>query len=175
MAHAGQRIVQDMEDDTGYGMKVEEQDKGDTCSTCVEATQTKSSVTEKLATYEQGITVHSDICGPFDTRTKGGKRYFATFIVSKSLYCEVALLKMKDEVGEHLFNFIAWVERNTGRTVKRVHTDGAGEYKGMEKTHNARYKKQILALTCCKQCLSRYSDREGHIGRDWIPIQLHIS
>lgn len=133
MGHAGQRVVQDMCEDTEYGMAVADEDPKDTCVTCVEATQTKSTMTGKLATDEQDITVHSDICGPFGTRTRGGKRYFATFIVSKSRYCDVALLKTRDEVREHLYEFIAWVERNTGRTVKRIHTDGAKEYKAMEK------------------------------------------
>ena len=35
--------------------------------------------------------VHSDVCGPMNTESIGGKRYFVTFIDDFSHYCRVYL------------------------------------------------------------------------------------
>uniref|UniRef100_H3H2R9 Retrovirus-related Pol polyprotein from transposon TNT 1-94-like beta-barrel domain-containing protein n=1 Tax=Phytophthora ramorum TaxID=164328 RepID=H3H2R9_PHYRM len=43
--------------------------------------------------------VHSDVCGPMQTPTFGGKRYFVTFIDDKSHFCVVYLLRNKSEVA----------------------------------------------------------------------------
>lgn len=72
--HAGQNVVQEMINNSGYCMEVEEKPSGNVCETCVITKQTKSSMRGRLITHDGNITVNSDICGPFETRTKGGRR-----------------------------------------------------------------------------------------------------
>ena len=76
---------------------------------------------EHWDTKEKVIQIHTDICGPFSYCSKGGAKYFVTFVVASSPFCEVALLKARSDMAEKLFNFIAWLERNTSVTVKRIH------------------------------------------------------
>jgi len=42
--------------------------------------------------------IHTDVCGPMSTVSKGGARYFATFIDDKTRYVSVYMLKTKDQV-----------------------------------------------------------------------------
>lgn len=42
--------------------------------------------------------VHTDICEITDTLSRGGKRYFITFIDDASKYTYMFLLKTKDEM-----------------------------------------------------------------------------
>ena len=45
--------------------------------------------------------VHSDVCGPMQTRSIGGQNYFVTFIDDYSRCCAVYFLKQKSEVFEN--------------------------------------------------------------------------
>jgi len=42
--------------------------------------------------------VHSDICGPIETESLGGARYFVTFVDDFSRYTEDAMLRSRSEV-----------------------------------------------------------------------------
>ena len=44
--------------------------------------------------------VHSDLCGPMETLSFGGSRYFITFIDNYSRYCQTYFLKKKSEALE---------------------------------------------------------------------------
>ena len=51
--------------------------------------------------------VHSDMCGPMQTESLGGQKYFVTFIDDFSRCCAVYLLKQKSEVFEEFIEFEA--------------------------------------------------------------------
>uniref|UniRef100_H3H9V7 Integrase catalytic domain-containing protein n=1 Tax=Phytophthora ramorum TaxID=164328 RepID=H3H9V7_PHYRM len=72
--------------------------------------------------------VHSDVCGPMQTPTFGGKRYFVTFIDDKSHFCVVYLLRNKSEVAAKFAEFVAFAETQTGKRVKTLRSDNGGEY-----------------------------------------------
>uniref|UniRef100_H3H925 Integrase catalytic domain-containing protein n=1 Tax=Phytophthora ramorum TaxID=164328 RepID=H3H925_PHYRM len=72
--------------------------------------------------------VHSDVCGPMQTPTFGGKRYFVTFIDDKSHFCVVYLLRNKSEVAAKFAEFVAFAETQTGKCVKTLRSDNGGEY-----------------------------------------------
>lgn len=133
MGHAGKHVISAMCSDPGYNMVVSNKTQESECETCMMASQTKSVMKGILVNSEADITIHTDICGPISTRTKGGKRYFATFTIAKSRYCEVGLLSSRSEVGKHLKEFIAWAERHGSESVKRIHSDNAKEYQALAK------------------------------------------
>jgi len=101
------------------------------CSICSEGKQTRESLTgERTKTQEILHTVHSDICGPMAVTGLMGERYFATFIDERSGRMAIALLKYKSEVFERFKDYQAKVERETGKKIKVLRSDGGGEYTG---------------------------------------------
>ena len=72
--------------------------------------------------------VHSDICGPMQTTSIGGKRYFVLFIDDASRYTWCYFMVQKSEVYTH---FVAWktlVENQLNRKLKILRTDNGMEY-----------------------------------------------
>jgi transposase InsO family protein len=60
--------------------------------------------------------------------TKGGKRYFMTFIDDCTRFCCVYLLKTKDEALRYFKSYKAEVENQLERKVKRLRFDRGREY-----------------------------------------------
>jgi transposase InsO family protein len=60
--------------------------------------------------------------------TKGGKRYFITFIDDSTRFCYVYLLKSKDKALHYFKTDKAEVENQLERKIKRLRSDRGGEY-----------------------------------------------
>jgi transposase InsO family protein len=60
--------------------------------------------------------------------TKGGKRYFMTFIDDCTRFCYVYLLKTKDEALNYFKAYKAKVENQLERKITRLRSDRGGEY-----------------------------------------------
>ena len=58
--------------------------------------------------------IHSDVCGPMQTQSVGGNRYFVTFIDDYSRYTVVYFIKKKSEVFEKFKEFEALVTNHFG-------------------------------------------------------------
>lgn len=71
----------------------------------------------------------SDVAGPFPPSVQGVK-YMATFRDVATTYTEIVCVANRDAVPRHFIDFIERLERQTGLTVKRIRSDGAGEYIG---------------------------------------------
>ena len=103
--------------------------KSSKCHTCVEAKQPrkphKAAVARELAPLEL---IHSDICEMNGILTKGGKRYFITFIDDCTRYCYVYLIKTKDEALHYFKTFKAEAENQLEKHIKRLRSDRGGEY-----------------------------------------------
>ena len=72
--------------------------------------------------------VHSDVWGPTKTMPMGGCRYYVTFIDDYTRKVWVYFLKEKSEVFTHFQTFKAMVEKQSGKHVKCLRSDGGGEY-----------------------------------------------
>ena len=72
--------------------------------------------------------VHSDLCEMNDELTKGGKRYFMTFIDDCTRFCYVYLLKSKDKTLHYFKTYKGEVENQLERKIKRLRSDLGGEY-----------------------------------------------
>ena len=99
MGHAGRKLIETMFANEKYKMTVTERPSEEEYQTCNTASQTKSAMNGKLVIHENDITIHTNICGPVEVSTIGGKRYFETFTIARSRHCEVALLEEISEVG----------------------------------------------------------------------------
>lgn len=67
---------------TKYGMCHEENLEETKCGVCSQAKHTKAFTNGKLAEHADGITVHTDICGPMQTQTLRGRIYFLVMAMS---------------------------------------------------------------------------------------------
>lgn len=73
--------------------------------------------------------VHSDLCGPMQTASLGGSRYFLLFIDDYSRMSWIYFLKNKSETFEHFRKFKTFAENQTGKRLKVLRSDRGGEYK----------------------------------------------
>lgn len=73
--------------------------------------------------------VHSVVCGPIESETLGGSRYFLTFIDEFTRKIWFYLLKEKSKVFSMIKKFCALVERQSGNKMKPLRTYGGGEFK----------------------------------------------
>ncbi|KAJ0522113.1 putative RNA-directed DNA polymerase [Helianthus annuus] len=76
--------------------------------------------------------VHSDICGPMQTSSIRGCKYFITFIDDFSRKIWVYFLKLKSEALYHFKTFKSLVENQMDQKIKCIRTDRGGEYCGSE-------------------------------------------
>lgn len=67
--------------------------------------------------------IHSDICGPMQTRTPSGNRYLLTFIDDFSRYTTIYLIKEKSETFQKFKEFHQLVQNQFGKKIKSLHTD----------------------------------------------------
>jgi len=74
--------------------------------------------------------VYSDVCGKFHIKALGGGLYFVTFTDDCTRMCRVYVLRNKrsETLAEAFEQYKAWAERQTGRKIKAIRTDGGGEY-----------------------------------------------
>ena len=72
--------------------------------------------------------VHSDLCEMNGELTKGGRRYFMTFIDDCTRFCYVYLLKIKDEALHYFKVYKVEVENQLEKKIKRLRSDRGEEY-----------------------------------------------
>ena len=78
--------------------------------TCVEAKMAKASFISIERIIEPLDLIHSDVCDMKFVQTRGGKKYFITFIDDCTRYCYVYLLRSKDEAIEAFVQYKIEVE-----------------------------------------------------------------
>ena len=98
------------------------------CETCVEAKLTRSSFKTVERDTEPLDLIHSDICDLKFVQTRGGNKYFITFIDDSTKYCYVYLLKSKDEAIEKFTLYKQEVENQLNKKIKMIRSDRGGEY-----------------------------------------------
>ncbi|GKB98748.1 pol polyprotein [Tanacetum coccineum] len=98
------------------------------CETCVEAKLTISSFKSVKRKTKPLDMIHTDIYDLKSLPTKGGNKYFITFIDDCTKYCYVYLLKSKDKAIDKFVLYKTEVENQLGRKIKVVRSDRGGEY-----------------------------------------------
>ena len=103
-------------------------DNHDKCEICIQAKMTKLPFPKSERNSEILQIIHSDICELNGNLTRGGNRYFATFIDDYSRYTYVYLMKHKDEVFDKFKVYKSIVENQKEKKIKILRSDRGGEY-----------------------------------------------
>ena len=99
------------------------------CEACQFGKQAKSAFPhDKHVSSNVLEVVHSDVWGPAKTTSMGGCTFYVTFIDDHTRKVWVYFMKEKSEVFTHFQNFKAMVEKQTGKYVQCLRSDGGGEY-----------------------------------------------
>jgi len=69
--------------------------------------------------YRTGGSIQLVVCEMNGIITKGGKRYFLTFIDDATKFYHIYLLETKDEAIEYFKTYKADVENQSNKTIKR--------------------------------------------------------
>ncbi|TFY61846.1 hypothetical protein EVG20_g6900 [Dentipellis fragilis] len=106
------------------------------CVPCLKGKQTREDIpkeTEMCAVVILGH-VYSDVCGPMQTQSCQGYKYFVSWIDNHSRRTAIDGMRAKSDVLPRLKEFIARVELKSGKPVHVLHMDGGGKYDS-EKMH----------------------------------------
>jgi transposase InsO family protein len=79
--------------------------------------------------------IHSDLMGPFLHPSISKAMFFLIFVDDFSRFTWIYFLRQKFEVFQHLKDFKALVETQSGKKIKFLRTDNGGEYVNHE-IHN---------------------------------------
>lgn len=85
-------------------------DSNHKCETCVKSKLTRSNFHSIERSTELLELIHSDICDLKFIQTRGGKKYFITFINDCIRYCYVYLLRKKDNALKMFIHYKNEVE-----------------------------------------------------------------
>ncbi|KAG7599301.1 Integrase catalytic core [Arabidopsis suecica] len=104
------------------------------CAACEMGKQPRRSFPKKSQsnTNKTLELIHSDVCGPMQTESINGSKYFLTFIDDFSRMTWVYFLKNKSEVITKFKIFKPYVENQSENRIKRLRTDGGGEFLSRE-------------------------------------------
>ena len=72
--------------------------------------------------------IHTDLHGPFKTRTMSGYRYWITFIDDFTRFRAVMFLKTKDQVFDTFKRYKAYAENHLSAKIQCMRCDKGGEY-----------------------------------------------
>src|SRR5260221_4081802 len=100
------------------------------CSACQKGKQMQKVIphsTQEQVTEVLGQ-VFSDMCSPMETSTVEGFHYFITFTNDYSQFTYVSFCKTKDNALAAFKTWKACAEKETGKSLKILCTDGGGEY-----------------------------------------------
>ena len=98
------------------------------CEVCVESRTTKKSCKSIEKESELLSLIHSDLGDLKNTMTRGGKRFYITFIDDYSIYTREYLLRNKDEAMDAFIKYKNEVENQLSKKIKRLKSDRGREY-----------------------------------------------
>src|SRR5271169_3570604 len=130
MGHLGEENIRKLAKMVN-GMGIKFRTSVGVCEACLEGKQHRQP-SHQLATRakEPLELIHSDLCGPIDPTTHGGTNYYLLFADDFTRMTRIYPLKKKSSASilERFREYKPEVEKQTGRVIKRLRTDGGGEY-----------------------------------------------
>ena len=82
----------------------------------------------KFENYRYGEYIYSDVCGPFRVKSRGGMRYFVSYIDGLTRECYIGFMATKDEQLGCFQTYLEHYLRPRNTTVKVIFSDNGGEY-----------------------------------------------
>ena len=98
------------------------------CEIYIQAKMTKRTFSKLERNSIMLELVHFDVCELNDVLTRGGKRYFITFIDDFSRFIYACLMINKDESFDMFKRYKTEVENQKNRKIKILRSDKGGEY-----------------------------------------------
>lgn len=98
------------------------------CVVCCEGKQSRLPFPTGTRATKVLEIVHSDVCGPMETKSIGLSRYFLLFVDDYTRMSFVYFMKEKNEVFKYFREFKAMVEKQKNANIKILRTDNGGEY-----------------------------------------------
>ncbi|PKU84334.1 putative mitochondrial protein [Dendrobium catenatum] len=92
--------------------------------------------------------LHSDVWGPSPVTAEQGYRYYLIIIDDHSRYCWLFPMFLKSDVTNIFLNFITFIEKQTDHKIKKIRTDGGGEYMSLSFQNQLRLKGIQHQVTC---------------------------
>ena len=138
----GQQLERIVQKDLAIGVNIPRKEELSFCEGCIEGKMHRKPfkpVGEIRSTRRLQL-VHSDVCGPMQTASMGGKKYFVTFIDDYSRCCSVYFLRHKSEVMEKFKEFEAGAMNASDRRIGTLCTDNGGEYLSKEFEYYLKFK-----------------------------------
>lgn len=104
------------------------------CEECCKAKQARKAFKHDLSMKlrEMLKLINSGVCGPFKVTSNGGNCYFLAFTDEFTRYVWIFHIERKSEVFTQLKKFKFHVEKQIGCKLKKLRTDGVGEYTSRE-------------------------------------------
>lgn len=126
LAHRNLDDIRKMKDK----FKIEDCQCKDDCEACIKGKMSREPFPKKSVNpaKQRLDVIVSDMCGPMQVESIGGKRYFVTFIDEYTRYSHVYFLKEKSEMSDHLIQFVEMLKNKFGRKPKIFRSDNGLEY-----------------------------------------------
>lgn len=103
------------------------------CIVCCEGKQTRLPFKNKGVRASKVLEViHGDVCGPMETKSIGGSRYFLVLKDDYSRMCFVYFLRAKSEVYDCFKSFKNMVKNQKEKKIKIFKSDNGGEFTSRE-------------------------------------------
>jgi hypothetical protein len=103
------------------------------CESCILGKHKRTSFLESSTQAKQHLElVHTDLCRPMQKNSIGGSVYFLTFIDDFTRKIWIYFLKHKSETFAKFKEFKAEAEKQSGKYLKVLGSDGGGEYSSKE-------------------------------------------
>lgn len=99
------------------------------CEICCKGKQTRLPFSSKVHKQREVLElVHTDLCGPMETPSIGGAKYFLTLTDDRSRHTTVYFLKYKSEAKDYITKYIKESENQLNTKIKIVRSDNGKEY-----------------------------------------------
>ncbi|KXJ70180.1 hypothetical protein RP20_CCG024584 [Aedes albopictus] len=132
LGHRDEEAIQKMvRDDLATGVKIRKCNVNHDCECCMEGKMTRLPFPKQTGAQSTRMLelIHTDVCGPMNTVTPGGARYFMTIIDDFTRFCVVYFLEKKSEVPDKIEEFVQMAETRFGKRPAVIRADNGGEYR----------------------------------------------
>ena len=146
------------------------------CKGCLAGKMARAPIPHASDTRATGLLdlVHTDVAGPMETSSKGGARYFVTFIDDKSRWLSVYPIAHKSDSFSSFQHFRNTAETHTGRKIRQLRSDGGGEYFSNE------FSEFLITHGITRQTTAPYTPQQNGVSermnrtlKDLIRAMLH--
>lgn len=131
LGHLNHHSMALLKNSLATGVLFKESKTPEYCESCIKGKQSRKPFPykkDKQVAQNKLDLIHSDLAGPMDVESWGGKKYMFTFIDDSTRKVFCYFLENKSEVPEIFKTFCLMVENQTDRKIKVLRTDNGGEY-----------------------------------------------